>query len=163
MDLSSVYVAMCSCEELQDKIPLSSVRLEDFVAIEISNENEYEDNTGKFILGRLSSLSTKVIDDVEEIEDYSIHHPIDEIIDISEYDPDFWFIKLYEQDELQEMIMDSLQYSLFRMFVEFNHFYMKDISDKGLTLVYDTYEKVWMGFYMKVMYKKVWNGKWEKI
>jgi hypothetical protein len=164
MDMSNIYVAMCGCEELQEMIPLSEMNLGDYVAVENDSENNNGNSCGKFTIGILNSFSLTKFDGEEEIEDYSIFHPIKIDVDLSFTTFDYWFIKLYSQSELQSKIMENFNYSLFKLFVEFNHFYVTDISGNGLSKQFDSPEKCWLSFYMKLSHSKLWDGKkWEKI
>lgn len=158
MDFSQGYVRICATPELQDLIPLVGIDLGDFVAV----ENE---DTGKFFIGRINNFSLKKSDDessdVEELEDFSVFYPIVENLEIPK--PEYFFVKLFTQDEIQEVLMDELKCTLYKLLLEFNHFFINEISNEGLSDVFDTLEKCWANFYV---YKKrglIWGGtKWIK-
>jgi hypothetical protein len=57
------------------------------------------------------------------------------------------------------MIREKYNYSTFKLIVEFNYFFLKEISGNNLTKFFDTIEKCWLAYYMYIIHKKVWMGK----
>ena len=87
----------------------------------------------------------------EIFEDYIVHHPEQwDFLNGRE------IVKLYRQDQLQDMIKMDFPYVCW----EFYH----SIAIGGNTQRFHSYEQLWLVFVMQKMYKKRWNGsKWDEI
>ena len=70
-------------------------------------------------------------------------------------------IKLYEQDQLQEMAFSSTSGTDHKMIRELNIFY--DYWDtNGIPTIFFTWEQLWLAFVMHENHGMVWiNDKWE--
>jgi len=167
MDLSRNYIVLSATPELQEEMPMSGINLGDYMAIGvIIDENEGE-STRIFNVGRLDMLT--IAEDEEDDEyveeyvvEYEISHPIIEGMDLYK-EVDYFFIRLFEQDFYQMMIMEQKECNLYRLILDFNHFFFTEISSKGLTDLFDTMEKCWLAFYMSVIHEKRWGGKGWKM
>ena len=72
-------------------------------------------------------------------------------------------IYLPRQDQLQEMVKDSLDRKLTKFCVfSMNNLKATPMMDRP-NIKFDTMEQLWLAFVMKKKYNKVWNGTdWEK-
>ena len=99
----------------------------------------------------------------EIFEDYIVHHP-----EQWDYLNGREIIKLYRQDQLQDMLYNTLEglllnplcfiHRCYKIMDTVAYTYHKDEQN------WDTMEKLWLSFVMYEKYNKVWNGsEWDEI
>jgi hypothetical protein len=158
MDISSGYIVMCATPELQEEIPLESLMLGDYVAITVNDSDDGSPKVQRdYNVGRLASLSLSELNKEIFIEDFSILEILDTVK--AHRPTDFIFVRLYEQDTLQDLLMAYCDYSMFRAVVEFNYFFMYELVCEDGTFVFDTLEKCWLAFFMWKAHRKRFDGK----
>jgi len=122
MDITDEYIKMC--RQLPEEM-YSDIIDGDFYYWKLSSEKH----------GRICISYT------QDYEDYTVHHPEQwDFLNGRE------IIKLYRQDQLQDMIKMDLSC----MCWEFNN----SINTER----FHSYEQLWLVFIMQKIYKKRWNG-----
>ena len=77
--------------------------------------------------------------------------------------PSIRFIRLFHQDQLQEMVS---QHNLWLKTLAFEFFLRKEgkYDINGYPYQFTSLEQLWLAFVMKEKYNKIWTGQeWEKI
>lgn len=138
MDTTDKYIEMC--RQLPEEMN-SDVIDGDFYYWKLASQEE----------GRICISYTEIF------EDYIVHHP-----EQWDYLNDREIIKLYRQDQLQDMLYDTLE-GLPLDPLWFIHSCYKTMDTVAYTYhndkqKWDTMEKLWLSLVMYEKYNKIWNG-----